>query len=212
MKDTYESYKDELGNDYFGAAAAANLAAKQQTQSSQQAQEPVEEATVVLNAELPDEKVVKNAAGDTMTVTAVLATTEERQNGYFYPESELQAMANQINKRGVAAPTTTPDGEHNSDFEEAMVRAGNNYEEARKIIKNKRGVLDDIRAYVEDNKLVAQMELGKNFQEVADMFNNISIETVSDIMPSGALVNSDLFTFEFTDKPQIEGAEVIDAS
>jgi len=164
-----------------------------------------EEKRVVMNAELPDKRIVVNEEYGTIDMTAVLATSEQRGDGSYFPVDELRRMAQQINKRGLAAP-----GFDHFDIDEAMMKAGYDVDEARKELEEKRGVLQDIRAFVENGKLWAKMQLDKAYKSATEMFKGLSIEAISEEKQDGRLVNSDIQGFIFTNQPKLDGAKIQD--
>lgn len=157
-----------------------------------------------------DKKIVTQAEDGSVTLDAVLASTDTTADGNRFTEEALRTIADKINKYGITVPAVDSDVESaHEEFENIAVSSGFDPISIRNMLTKVRVKAKDAKAAVRDGKLWLQAKLDESFKNVMDSFSNVSIETLSYINPDGTMTDPDPFGLTFTNRPKDQNAQIL---
>lgn len=158
----------------------------------------------------PDgEEFIKNSEDGELTLTGILSDTIPWINPstgevMSYTPECLETFANQINTEG----TTMPDLEH-SEYDQ-ILEESNNVDEVYDKLKQRKGLLKDIKAVYDNGKLYIKAKLDKRYRNYARLYKSLSIEAYPKRV-GNKYVGGKVLGFTFTNKPVVTTANILKA-
>jgi len=163
-----------------------------------------------INLKPTNKKIVTQAEDGSITLDAVLASTDTTADGNRFTEEALRTLADKINSQGITVPAVDSEEENpHEEFENIAVSSGFDPIMIRNKLSKVRGKLDNAKAAVKDGKLWLQAKLDETFKSVVDSFSNVSIETLSYVNPDGTMTDPDPFGLIFTNRPKDQNAQIL---
>ena len=153
------------------------------------------------------DSLITNSENGDILLTAVLSDTMPWTNlktgeVISYTPELLQSWAEQINNEGI----TLPDIEH-QEFDKILEESFSKEEVERKV-KQRKGLLKDVKAKYSEGKLFIQAKLDKRYKNHVEKYKSLSIEANAK-KEGNKYVKGKVYGFTFTNNPVIKSANII---
>lgn len=173
---------------------------------SEEIKERLMDKIVSTELEAEESELVSFSENGDIVLNAVLATDlPSKRDGLAYTESSLIDLADQINKRGM----TLPDIEH-SVYDKVMEETAT-LEEFKAKLKNEKGLLTKVKAFVQNGKLLIRAWLDKRYKNHVNKYKSLSLEAhvPMENRVNGKIQKAEVLGFTFTNTPNIPGADIV---